>query len=42
MKYDGQPNDLLARLSQEKEFAGVDLQAALDPAQYVGRAGAGR
>jgi adenylosuccinate lyase len=38
VKQEGKPNDLLERLAAEKDFAGVDLQAALDPAQYVGRA----
>ena len=38
VKQQGKPNDLLERLAAEKDFAGVDLQAALDPAQYVGRA----
>lgn len=34
----GRPNDLLERLSKEKAFAGVDLQALLDPARFIGRA----
>jgi adenylosuccinate lyase len=38
VKQEGKPNDLLSRLAQEPDFASVDLQAALDPAQYVGRA----
>ncbi|QDU27425.1 Adenylosuccinate lyase [Anatilimnocola aggregata] len=38
VKQEGKPNDLLTRLAAEPDFAGVDLQAALDPAQYVGRA----
>jgi adenylosuccinate lyase len=38
VKQEGKPNDLLMRLANEPEFAGVDLQAALDPSQYVGRA----
>ncbi|WP_254507572.1 adenylosuccinate lyase [Anatilimnocola floriformis] len=38
VKQQGKPNDLLERLASEADFAGVDLQAALDPAQYVGRA----
>lgn len=38
VKQQGKPNDLLERLASEPDFAGVDLQAALDPAQYVGRA----
>ncbi len=38
VKQQGKPNDLLQRLANEPDFAGVDLQAALNPAQYVGRA----
>lgn len=38
VKQQGKPNDLLQRLADEPDFAGVDLQAALNPAQYVGRA----
>jgi len=38
VKQEGKANDLLTRLASEPAFAGVDLQAALDPAQYVGRA----
>jgi adenylosuccinate lyase len=38
VKQQGKPNDLLERLAGEPDFARVDLQAALDPAQYVGRA----
>lgn len=38
VKQEGKPNDLLTRLAQEPDFAGVDLQAALEPGQYVGRA----
>lgn len=38
VKQQGKPNDLLERLASEPDFAGVDLQAALNPAQYVGRA----
>lgn len=38
VKQQGKSNDLLDRLATEKDFSGVDLQAALDPAQYVGRA----
>jgi adenylosuccinate lyase len=34
----GQPNDLLERLRQDPAFAGADLDVALDPAQFVGRA----
>lgn len=38
VKQEGKPNDLLARLAAEPAFAKVDLRAATDPAQYVGRA----
>ena len=38
VKAEGRPNDLLERLRDEPAFAGVDLEAALDPAAFVGRA----
>ena len=38
VKAEGRPNDLLERLRDEPAFAGVDLEAALDPASFVGRA----
>jgi len=38
VKQEGRPNDLLARLAADKAFAGVDLEAELDPARFVGRA----
>ncbi|MEO0587548.1 MAG: adenylosuccinate lyase [Planctomycetota bacterium] len=38
VKAEGKPNDLLDRLADEPSFAGIDLHATLDPAQYVGRA----
>lgn len=38
VKQEGRPNDLLERLATDDAFQAVDLQAALDPAQYVGRA----
>ncbi len=38
VKLEGRPNDLIQRLSGDKAFAGIDLEAALDPAQFVGRA----
>jgi adenylosuccinate lyase len=38
VKAQGKPNDLLQRLRREPAFAGVDLDAALDPASFVGRA----
>ncbi|RPI89535.1 MAG: adenylosuccinate lyase [Planctomycetaceae bacterium] len=34
----GRENDLLTRLANEQAFAGIDLSATLDPAQFVGRA----
>jgi adenylosuccinate lyase len=38
IKQEGGENDLLDRLAADEAFAGVDLEAALDPAQFVGRA----
>jgi adenylosuccinate lyase len=38
VKEQGRPNDLLARLAGDPAFAGIDVQAAADPAQFVGRA----
>ena len=38
VKQEGGGNDLLDRLAADPAFAGVDLGAALDPAQFVGRA----
>jgi len=38
VKQEGKPNDLLERLAGDKAFAAVDLEAALDPASFVGRA----
>lgn len=38
VKSEGKPNDLLDRLRDEPAFADVDLEAALDPASFVGRA----
>lgn len=38
VKQQGGANDLLERLAGDPAFAGIDLQAALDPAQFVGRA----
>jgi len=37
-KQEGKPNDLLQRLAADKAFSKVDLQSALDPASFVGRA----
>jgi adenylosuccinate lyase len=38
VKQQGEANDLIARLRSDPAFATVDLQSALDPAQFVGRA----
>mgnify|MGYP000178213357 CR=1 FL=1 len=38
VKQEGAPNDLLDRLAADPAFAGVDLDATLDPRQYIGRA----
>jgi adenylosuccinate lyase len=38
VKEKGGTNDLIERLSADPAFAGVDLAAALDPGQFVGRA----
>jgi adenylosuccinate lyase len=38
VKIEGQPNDLLDRLARDEAFAGVDMAAATDPSQFVGRA----
>lgn len=38
VKDEGAPNDLLNRLKGEPAFAGIDLEAALDPSRFVGRA----
>ena len=38
VKNEGKPNDLLERLAADKAFAGIDLHAALDARQFVGRA----
>jgi adenylosuccinate lyase len=38
VKQQGGTNDLLERLGNDPAFAGVDLQAALEPSQFVGRA----
>jgi adenylosuccinate lyase len=37
VKLEGRPNDLMERLAADPAFAGVDLQAALEPRQFVGR-----
>jgi len=38
VKLQGQPNDLLDRLSGESVFAGIDLHAELEPSKFIGRA----
>ncbi len=38
VKNEGQPNDLLERLRNDPAFAHVDLDAAIDVHQFVGRA----
>ncbi len=38
VKTEGSSNDLLDRLHEEPAFKGVDLNAALEPSQFVGRA----
>ncbi len=38
VKEQGQANDLLERLASDAAFAGLDLNAMLDPAHFVGRA----
>jgi adenylosuccinate lyase len=38
VKQEGKANDLLERLAGDSAFAGVDLQAALNPAEFIGRA----
>ena len=38
VKQEGGQNDLLERLAGDEAFRGVDLEAALDPAAFVGRA----
>ncbi|MCC9657202.1 adenylosuccinate lyase [Rhodopirellula halodulae] len=38
VKQNARDNDLLERLKGDENFAGIDLDAALDPAAYVGRA----
>jgi adenylosuccinate lyase len=38
VKQEGAPNDLLDRLAADPAFAGVDLDATLDPRKYIGRA----
>ena len=37
VKVDAEPNDLLERLAGDEAFAGVDLDAAMEPLAFVGR-----
>lgn len=37
IKGQGAPNDLLDRLRKDDAFAGIDIDAVIDPSQYVGR-----
>lgn len=38
VKEQGKPNDLIARLKSEPKFAKIDLDGALDPRRFIGRA----
>ncbi len=38
VKQEGGPNDLIERLRTDEAFAAVDLDSALDPARFIGRA----
>jgi adenylosuccinate lyase len=38
VKLEGRSNDLIDRLAADEAFAGVDWQAVMDPAHFVGRA----
>jgi adenylosuccinate lyase len=38
VKKHGRPNDLIARLRKDPYFAKVDLDGALEPSRYIGRA----
>jgi adenylosuccinate lyase len=38
VKNEGRPNDLLERLARDEAFPPIDLDAALEASQYVGRA----
>jgi adenylosuccinate lyase len=38
VKNEGRPNDLIERLRSDEAFSGLDFTAAMDPAQFVGRA----
>jgi adenylosuccinate lyase len=38
VKQEGGANDLIQRLARDEAFSAIDLEAALDPAKFVGRA----
>ena len=38
VKRHGRPNDLLDRLKQDEGFKAVDIEAAVDPPAFIGRA----
>ena len=38
VKHEGRPNDLMARLADDEAFSNVDLDAALETSQFIGRA----
>lgn len=38
VKQEGKPNDLLSRLAGDPAFAKVDVNAAMEPSQFIGRA----
>jgi adenylosuccinate lyase len=38
VKMHGKSNDLITRLRADEAFAGIDLDAVMDPSQFVGRA----
>ena len=38
VKQEGGANDLLERLAADEAFAGIDVEAAVEPSQFVGRA----
>jgi adenylosuccinate lyase len=38
VKNEGKPNDLLERLAGDSVYSGIDLQAAMDASQFIGRA----
>ncbi len=38
VKVEGKPNDLLARLKADDAFVGIDIDAAVNPSDFIGRA----